>query len=195
MTCAEFKHNPLGSQTLSKMNPLSLSPLPSIRASDESEQLQMEREGFVDEVAVLALMRDSQHLRRTAYPEDLVLTADDSDFAGWQLSTATPSRSPEVPPQVISAIVARATPPRLASPNVVPISSGSYGWWRAGLVAIFGSLLYSLFLISISSRPQVDSKPAVSMEVRALPTTPSSQFSEPQKEFSRDLTDATALQP
>ena len=93
------------------MKPLRLSLLPSVRANDESGSLQMEREGFVDEAAVLALISGPSRLRSAAYHEDLALAADDLDFAGWQLPAAPPARPAEFPPQVIDAIVRRATPP------------------------------------------------------------------------------------
>ena len=96
------------------MKPLCLSPFPTRRADAESALHLMEREGFVDEAVVTALVRNSHLGRSIAYPDDLALAADDLDFAGWSLAKTLPTRSAEVPPQVIDAIVRRATSPQVS---------------------------------------------------------------------------------
>ncbi len=140
------------------MNPIQLSPLPSNRATEDSGPLQMEREGFVDEAVVLALVRGPRHLRSTAYPADLALAADDLDFAGWQLPSAAPIRAPEIPPQVISAIVRRATPPTLEESGIGIPHRGSHRWWLAGLAGVLATMLFSLLLITLSSRTRFSTK-------------------------------------
>ena len=92
------------------MKPLSLSPFPTRRAHDDSASHLTERDGFVDETVVTALVRENHLGRSVAYPDDLALAADDLDFAGWSLTKSVPARSAEVPPQVIDAIVRRASP-------------------------------------------------------------------------------------
>lgn len=140
------------------MNPIQLSPLPCKRATEDSGSLQMEREGFVDEAVVLALVNSPRHLRSTAYPADLALAADDLDFAGWQLPSAAPVRSPEIPPQVISAIVRRATPPALENAGIGVPRRGSHGWWLAGLAGVLSTMLFSLLLVTFSSRAHFSSE-------------------------------------
>lgn len=137
------------------MKSLPLSQLPSVRTNDESEALQMEREGFVDEAAVLAILNGPTHLRTSAHPEDLILAADDLDFAGWQLpTTAAGGRPAEFPPQVIDAIVrCRATPPNLDEPGIGSPHFGSHRWWLAGMAGAFSTLLFTVLLITLSSRP------------------------------------------
>lgn len=92
------------------IKPLCLSPFPTRRAGDASALPMIEREGFVDEAVVATLVRESHLGRSIAYPDDLALAADDLDFAGWSLAKTVPTRSAEVPPQVIDAIVRRASP-------------------------------------------------------------------------------------
>ena len=94
------------------MKPLCLNPFPTRRADDGSAMHLIEREGFVDEAVVTALVRESHLGRSIAYPDDLALAADDLDFAGWSLPKTLPTRSAEVPPRVIDAIVRRATFPQ-----------------------------------------------------------------------------------
>lgn len=120
------------------MKPLVLNSLPTQRADELSPLLMMEREGFVDEAVVTALLRSHQPGRRTADPEDLALTADDLDFAGWRLSKEIPVRAAEVPPRVIDAIVRRAAPPATHKP--VRGSAGSLRKWRMAAVALLSRL-------------------------------------------------------
>lgn len=133
------------------MNSLRLSPLPTFRADDESGSLLMEREGFVDEAVVAAMVRGNFHTRSMPYPDDLALVADDSDFAGWRLSKEMLKRSPEVPPQVIDAIVRRAAPPVVGDKLGLPYQGG-HRWWLAGLAGVLSTMLFSLLLLSLSAR-------------------------------------------
>ena len=114
------------------MKPLCLTPLPAHRADDKSSLLVMEREGFVDEAVVTALVTGSHLGRSVADPDDLALAADDLDFAGWRLSKSATVRSAEVPPQVIDAIVRRALPPVTGDSKRGSWQSPSRRWWLAG---------------------------------------------------------------
>ena len=174
------------------MNPLRVSPLPTTRAQDECVSLMMEREGFVDESMVAAMMRH-QHFpaRVVPYPEDLALAADDLDFAGWKLS----------PPSIVRVVEktsARQTPHRRPAPPVVEESglgsphSGTHRWWFAGLAGVLSTMLFSILLLSLSTRA------GTSFEFLSVPTTSASPTpaSEriPQKVTS-ELTDISAHQP
>ncbi|MEO5913587.1 MAG: hypothetical protein ABIS50_05110 [Luteolibacter sp.] len=144
------------------MNSLRLSPLPSIRNEEDCPSLQMEREGFVDEAVVAALVSGPRSTRSVAYPEDLVLAVDDMDYAGWQLSPATPFRGAEVPPQVIDAIVRRASPPVIDEPGIGAPHLGSHRWWLAGLAGVLSTMLFSVLLLTLSSRQGIDFQTTVS---------------------------------
>ncbi|MES2660981.1 MAG: hypothetical protein V4689_20315 [Verrucomicrobiota bacterium] len=166
------------------MNSLELSPLPSIRTDDDSPSLQMEREGFVDEAVVAALVSGPRSSRSMAYPEDLVLAVDDMDFAGWQITPATPFRGAEMPPQVIDAIMRRATPPVVNEPGIGNPHFGSHRWWLAGLAGVLSTMLFSVLLLTLSSRPGshfetlvspkslINAKPAPLQKAEAVPATP-----------------------
>lgn len=134
------------------MNPVNLNPLPSRRTQEDSNALKMEREGFVDEAVVLALVNSPRHTRSNPYPADLALAADDLDFAGWQVTSAGPARRPEVPPQVISAIIRRASPPALEESKSSGHPDSSHHWWMAGLVGIVSAVLLSVLCIALFSR-------------------------------------------
>lgn len=118
------------------MKELCLSPFPVHRANDPSSLLLMEQEGFVDEAVVTALMAASPLGRRVADPDDLVLAADDLDFAGWRLSKAVIARTAEVPPQVIDAIVRRPSLPATGEPRRDSRHSSSHRWWLTGLAGV-----------------------------------------------------------
>jgi len=134
------------------MNPLSIKPIPSVRNEEESTSLQMERVGFVDESVVTAMLASPRITRSVPYPEDLILSVDDMDFAGWQLSPKPQARVAEVPPQVIDAIVRRATPPSIEEPGIGSPHLGSHRWWLAGLAGVLSTMLFFLLLLNLSSR-------------------------------------------
>ena len=143
------------------MDPLRLSPLPVLRAEDEKGSLQMERQGFVDEDVVAALvLGPNVHSRQSAYPEDLALAADDLDFAGWSLSAPPGPRLIFPPSSVIIAPSSADESPRRPAPPVMEEEpgldsphSGSHRWWLAGLAGVLSTMLFSLLLLNLSSRP------------------------------------------
>lgn len=177
------------------MNPLRLSPLPSTRANDEPGSLLMESEGFVDEAVVTALMTGPDNSRRVAYPEDLVLAADDLDFAGWQLSPALPvRRAAEVPPHVIDAILRRAAPPALEESGIGVPHRGNHRWWLAGLAGVLSTMLFSVLLLTLSSRPGTpfERDPSPGVLTAAKPTSPRTTGFLP---VSPELTDVSTHRP
>lgn len=155
------------------MNSPRLSPLPTIRPSDESGLITMEKGGFVDESVVAALISDTHSGRSMAYPEDLALAADDLDFAGWQLPAthAIRPRAAEIPPHVINAIVRRAAPPLIAEPGIGNPHHGSHRWWLAGLAAVLSTMLFTLLLLTLSSRTGASSGPMI-QPAAATPSQP-----------------------
>lgn len=179
------------------MKSLRLSQLPSVRMNDDSGALQMEREGFVDEAAVLALLSGPTHLRTSSYPEDLALAADDLDFAGWQLPTAAPVMRPaEFPPQVIDAIVRRrATPPSLDEPGIGSPHFGSHRWWLAGMAGVFSTLLFTLLLVSLSSRAPLNPEPVHPSRPLPAPQAATTQNAVLTPKVSPELTDISAGRP
>jgi hypothetical protein len=95
------------------MIPLPLNPLPSVRADEVADALLIEREGFVDEAVVLAMANTPLQIPVTALPQDLAMTLDEMDYAGW--------RPPAVPPAAPAEIVASApTPPLPAEITPAP---------------------------------------------------------------------------
>lgn len=175
------------------MNPLRLSPLPSLRPEDESGSLLMEREGFVDEAVVTALMAESPYIRSTGYPEDLALAADDMDFAGRMLS-AGPFRGSTLAPQAPTVVTGRAEPPVIEEPGLGAPHYGSHRWWLAGLAGVLSTMLFSLLFITLSARPGSPLDPAMTpkMLVTAKPA-PAPKIT-PEK-AAPALTDASTSQP
>jgi hypothetical protein len=134
------------------MNPLKLSPLPTIRAENESESRRFEREGFVDEAVVAAMTLPPQPGGRTAAdPEDLILAADDLDFAGWQIPVAAPWQILDSnPPAELPS--RRPAPPLIREPGLGHPHSGSHRWWLAGLAGALATLLFALLLLTLATR-------------------------------------------
>ncbi len=135
------------------MKPLSLSPLPTLRADDISGTFQMEREGFVDDGVIVQMMIGTLPGRSVADPADLALAADDNDFAGWQLTATTFSRTMTAAPETPHSIFRRAAPPVVEEPGLDAPHQGEHRWWLAGLAGVLSTLLFSLLLLSLSSRP------------------------------------------
>lgn len=179
------------------MNSLKVSLLPSVRTNEDSAALQMEREGFVDEAAVLALLSGPSHLRSISYPEDLALAADDLDFAGWQIPTmqVPVSRPAEFPPQVIDAIVRRASPPSINESGIGSPHHGSHRWWLAGLAGAFSTLLFSVLLASLSSRQGLNPEPAPSPGVASHSSPAALHGTSPAPSASPELTKISSLRP
>lgn len=171
------------------MNPLRLSPLPSLRADDQSRSLLMEREGFVDEAVVLALMTSPLPIRSVAHLEDLALSSDDQDFAGWRLSPALQIGTESAP-----AVPRRATPPFIAEPGIGAPHLGGHRWWLAGLAGVLSTLLFSVLLLNLSSRPGSNFETIVSrgMLSSAKPV-PVEKVDSPK--IAPELTEVSPLQP
>lgn len=173
------------------MNPLQLSPIPSSRSEDESASLLMEREGFVDEAVVTALLTRPLHApRSTGHPEDLALAADDLDFAGWQTISRQDHRRSEVPPQVIDAIVRRAAPPVVEEPGLGQPHAGSHRWWIAGLAGALSTMLFALLLVTLSGRANMGVEGI--LPPKSLLTAKPVPVKEAAEEKQAELTDVSA---
>ncbi len=134
------------------MNPLHLSPLPVLRGEEESGSRVIEREGFVDEAAVAALVHGvPTGTRPMPDPEDLALAADDLDFAGWRLSPVPQARLIESFPQSDEPI-RRPAPPEFEQAGLGVPYSGGHRWWIAGLAGVLSTMLFSVLLLNLSLR-------------------------------------------
>jgi hypothetical protein len=142
------------------MSRMKLTILPSPRQCEDDSLQVMERDGFVDEQAVLELLAGPIPSRSVADSRDLILSVDDMDFAGWRLSPTLPARSIE-PVSVVSKtkpIDRRPAPPVLDEPGLGAPHRGSHRWWLAGLAGALSTMLFSLLLLSLSNRGQFDAE-------------------------------------
>lgn len=195
MTYFKFPGNPLTNLIVPEMKTLRLPSLPSVRQDEESASLQIERAGFVDDEAVFALLNGPISPRTAPCPADLILAADDLDFAGWRVASTPMARPAEIPPQVIDAIVRRAAPPLSNEPGIGSPHLGSHRWWLAGLTGALSTLLFSLLLVSLSSRPQSRSEAGTSVPI-PRPAQPVMLLEvAPKSEIAPDLTEAFGHQP
>lgn len=176
------------------MTPLCVNPLPISRAIDETPELVTEREGFVDEAAISALMFEPLYPARQApYSEDLALASGDLDFAGWKLSPQPHARSLE------SALhsqqtLRRPSPPVIEEPGLDMPHTGNHRWWLAGLAGLLSALIFSLLLLNLAARP------GTQLQVLFVPHTPSVTPTKPavktvSSEMSAELTRVSPESP
>lgn len=136
------------------MTQLKLSPLPSLRSDNDSGAPDI-GEGFVDEAVVMAMLARPGAQREFPEATQLALAADDMDFAGWRLQSAA-SPQPIAPsptrPAAIAASAPRPTPPIPDNPGLGASRGGNHRWWLAGLAGATSTLVFSVLLVSLSTR-------------------------------------------
>ena len=133
------------------MNPLRLSPLPSLPSDDASAISAAERDSFVDDAVVLSLVAGRTVTRQFATTADLILAADDMDFAGWSLPPAAAAPLKDTTPAPPQTTTRRPAEPVLEESGIGASHRGSHRWWLAGLAGAISTLLFSVLLLSLSS--------------------------------------------
>lgn len=131
------------------MNLKMLSPLPRQNSDVDRGESDLQRDGFVDDEVILALVAGPSASRPQANPQDLALAADEMDFAGWSLPAELP-----LPPVTSETLTQRrAAPPELEEPGIGEPHRGSHRWWLAGLAGALSTMIFTMVLIAISNRP------------------------------------------
>lgn len=172
------------------MNRLKLTVLPSNRAENDLDLPVMEREGFVDDAVVLALVAGPIQSRPLVDHRDLVLPADDMDFAGWSLSDSLPLRSIQRPTPFSEALDRRPAPPTLEEPGLGDPHRGTHRWWLAGLAGALSTLLFSVLLLSLSNRGHLEID-GISI-IRKPATQPATPLHPEKSAEDAELTDMSA---
>jgi hypothetical protein len=129
------------------MNPLKLSPLPSMRPDGMDGTSSPSRESFVDDMVVHSLLAGPSAARQPVDRADLALAADDMDFAGWCL----PENASSGHPWNVSSRRA-AAPVFEEEPGIGEPHRGNHRWWLAGLAGALSTLLFSVLLVTLTSR-------------------------------------------
>ena len=139
------------------MKPLELSHMPCPRTGDVVPPRMAG--GFVDEDVALSLITGPVAPRGRVRHEDLALPADESDFAGWNLAAAPESalrpekRELRPPETAVPDTYRRAQPPAMIEPGIGQPHRGGHRWWIAGLAGALSTFLFTVLLVSLSSRP------------------------------------------
>lgn len=189
MTSSEFQGINLAISTNGPMHPFKFTPFPNLRSDAACEAAFPDRDGFVDDAVVQALVAGPMNSRQAADPRSLVLAADDMDFAGWSLSTTLPPRSIQAAQSHPEVVTRRPAPPEITEPGIGEPHRGSHRWWLAGLAGAFSAVLFSVLLLSLSSRIPANPPEISSIEKQREPKT----HITPKKEASTaipELTDA-----
>ena len=172
------------------MKHLKLSILPSLRTHEESSMPVMERDGFVDESVVLALVAGPTLTRQLADPGELVLSADDMDFAGWRLSNALPEHATRAVSFPSEASYRRPALPVLDEPGLGDPHHGSHRWWLAGLAGALSTMLFSLLLLTLSSR---DNSNTDRLSIIKMPPPNSEKSTMPKTDTSKETPELTEV--
>ncbi len=134
------------------MNSFKQSAIPRQRLAEKLNLKAMEPDGFVDEEVVLALIAGPSRSRVAADSQDLVLAADDMDFAGWTMPEPLPSR---FTPPIVSAPelpARRAEPPTWQNAPAPLQKRDTSPWWFAGLIGTVFTLSLAALLFALSDR-------------------------------------------
>lgn len=70
---------------------------------------------------------------------------------------------------MISAIVRRAVPPLITEADIGTPHHGTHRWWLAGLAGVLSTMLFTLLLLTLSSRPASPSGPLLPPAAAATP--------------------------
>jgi len=140
------------------MNKMNLAPLPTIRDDEGNMPRSSDMDGFVDESVIHSIMAGPTHHRSHALRDDLALSADDDDFAGWHFNAPSPFRTMAEPPAPAPKMPAprRAVAPAYLESGIGAPHTGAHRWWVAGLGGIITTLLLSYLLITLAHRPVAD---------------------------------------
>ncbi|MBK1882094.1 hypothetical protein JIN85_06700 [Luteolibacter pohnpeiensis] len=162
-----------------KLSPLPIAPSdasPKIAPAENNQQMH----GFVDEDAILELIDPTRAQRPSPSVQDLILTADEDDFAGWMrtpkteprqlVAVAPPSPQPPVSKSSATAISLNLEKQRPAAPKLTFRSleqepgigaphSGGHRWWIATVAGLSLAALMAGGLIthSLKTRHEIKS--------------------------------------
>lgn len=141
------------------MDNLPLTPLPSETSDDAKGYRRVFSDGFVDESVVLSVIAKGPYERVYAKPEDMVLSSNEDDYAGWALPVPSPFRTllgvanPE--PTTDTKLPA---PPSLkgirkfSEAGLDEPHRGNHRWWLFALSGVMTCGIFSLTLLSLAQR-------------------------------------------
>lgn len=146
------------------MDKLALRPMPSDDTADFAGYRRFQAQGFVDEAVVLSVIGKGVYERTYVKPEEMVLSSNEHDFAGWALPVASPFRQLLDIQAAPLPMAKSAAPPCLQSPNtdyekgLDEPHRGSHRWWLFGLAGAMTSGLLSLTLLSLAGRTSLEAE-------------------------------------
>jgi len=140
---------------------LPLGPLPAFRGECPHEFQALPMEDFVDHDVIASLIALPHAPRIHPAPADLILSADDNDFAGWSIRAASPFR---IIAEKQELAASRSLPEIIAEPGLLEPHRGNHRWWIAAVAGAASSLILSLLLLNLSDRSASGNGHAVAPE-------------------------------
>ncbi|MFT4175951.1 MAG: hypothetical protein QM627_04785 [Luteolibacter sp.] len=152
------------------MNPLNLNPLPTARDEENRASRPPQEHGFIDDAVIHSLLAGPAATRSRSNQQDLALSADDNDFAGWQFPAPASTVLPASAPVRASALAADThfdpepeVGPRkplfaprsleYTEPETDAVHANKHHWWIAAAAVIMSALLLSYLLLTLAHRP------------------------------------------
>lgn len=178
------------------MTRLNLSPLPSLRLDEVSGRPAVEKNGFVDDSVVMALVAGPSSGRTIPDQAELALAADHLDFAGWCLTSPLPMAATQPGRSARSVAttsrpIQRPTPPVSEEPGLGEPHHGQHRWWLAALAGAVSTLMITVLLLSLSTRISTNSSGNILVETLARPKPSTPTERENPRKPAPQLTEAS----
>ncbi len=129
---------------------LPLAPIPVSRMENAGEQRVSIPDGFVDDEVIASLISTPSVRRTTGIHEDMILSSDADDFAGWAVQRHSPFR-------IIAEKQERAASHdveemEVMEPGIGHPHRGGHRWWIATATGISSALILSLLFSNLATR-------------------------------------------
>jgi hypothetical protein len=135
--------------------PLDLKPLPTWPSQQTPAFAKTTEPGFVDDSVIEDILRRSSRPAALNSNQELALSADDMDFAGWH-AISRPVAEPETPALPPKQEFSPVTEPGLGNPQ-----RETPRWWLAGLATVGSLIALSLSLMTVQRPAGNQSHPAI----------------------------------
>lgn len=151
------------------MQPLRVSQLPFVRMESNPHSVTNEQDGFVDEAVIHAMVHQPTHRRSLGRSSDMVLSAEDLDFAGWNFPTMAVERpsTTVLHSEPVKEEAPFSAPLKFSHHLAEPMPEGKSYWWIAGIAGIITAIVLSLILLKLIAPATFNLSPKAPQAIKA----------------------------